>query len=513
MLITVGTTTNFLIQYESTVSNPTLAMQRAQALCLTCEADFARLLALFDVPASAFGPSNYITSINDVRAGAFNLGYSTQKDAMRVVADSFLGTIDADLGNDGLRFLFVAEVAEILMDYRRKKNPTWNRVGSDGEGLSILMGALFYPNAYYSTGYGPRINQWLGSPDRDKPQLDWITLTEATDTNFVSFGCAILFINYLSTQLGYDLAKIVQIDTPTLEGRYDALTGSIGGGYGAFIALLDQYYPVGKTPNLKTDNPFPLLDSSKRTLGMSVQMSPSATATMIATGETEVRILGCGPGMYAYTLLKTPRKVRCSSNAIGFGQPMFTWKINGIVLPSSGGSINTTASVTTRSPSKPLQTTNTSMTIAVAYAITSDVASSELEFTLDAVVGAVDLTIELDAREQFASSDVTPAIDALTIDNETLQFEPQYYDDVKRCLDSFLAHIPRKLPDAIWRYLPDPPPDAIRVFRDFRGMGPELRRLAEVAPAEVEHITQTLAEKLVVSQATVHSLLGLKGRG
>src|SRR6266566_9318961 len=133
MLITVGQTTNFLVQYETSGPNPTLAMQRAQSLLTTCEADFARLLSLFGVPASAFGPSNYITSINDKREpphSAFNLGYSTQKDAMRVVLDSWFDVPDPSLGNDAVRFLFVAEVAEILMEYRNRTSPTWNWRGS-----------------------------------------------------------------------------------------------------------------------------------------------------------------------------------------------------------------------------------------------------------------------------------------------------------------------------------------------------------------------------------------------
>jgi hypothetical protein len=93
----------------------------------------------------------------------------------------------------------------------------------------------------------------------------------------------------------------------------------------------------------------------------------------------------------------------------GFGQPTFTWKINGVVLPGTIGTINTTASVTTRTPAKPLQTTVTAMTVSIAYSITSDLLSSKVAFTLDAVIGAVDLTVELDVRERFASSDVTTA--------------------------------------------------------------------------------------------------------
>jgi hypothetical protein len=513
MLITVGQTTNFLVQYETTGPNPTLAMQRAQSLLTTCEADFARLLSLFGVPASAFGPSDYITSINDkrpMRGSAFEIGYSTQKDAMRVILDSWFDVTDPSLGNDAVRFLFVAEVAEILMDYRNGAKPTWNRLGSDGEGLSSLVGALFYPTAYYSLGIGPRINDWLGSADRNQPQLDWITLTEKSDTNEVSYGCAILFINYLHSQLNYDLGQIIQTDATTLEDRFTALTGAPGG-YAQFTALLNHYYPVGNTPRIPTDNPFPLLEPNQRSLYFTQQVSPSAPSSNIATGQAQVILLGCrGERTYHYSLDKTPQKLVCSSKAIGFGRADFIWKINGVTISGPEGTINATAWVTTSNPNKPLDTTTNSATVSINYSVEFDVLSSQLTIALDAVVGHIDLAIELDASEKFASSEVTSTTEAITLDNETLQFEPSYYKDLLSCFANFMDHLPRKPPNFLWwRYLPDPPPDAIRTIRELQAIGHELTELSSVAPGQVQAVTQTLARGLNLSHGTVEALLGL----
>jgi len=427
---------------------------------------------------------------------------------MSVVLDSWLGVTDPSLGDDAVRFLFVAEVAEILMDYRNRTSPTWNRRGSDGEGLSRLMGALFYPKAYYSF-YGPSVNDWLGSADRNQPQLDWITLTEKSDTNEVSFGCAILFINYLRSQLNFDLGQIIQTDTATLEDRFTALTGA-SGGYAQFTALLNRYYPVGNTPWIPTDNPFPLLEPNQRSLYFTQQVSPSAPSSNIATGQTQVILLGCGERTYHYSLDKTPQKLVCSSKAIGFGQPAFTWKINGETISGSGGTINATAWVTTSNPNKPLDTTANSATVSINYSVEFDVLSSQLTITLDAVVGHIDLAIELDASEKFASSEVTSTTEAITLDNETLQFEPSYYKDLLSCFTNFMDHLPRKPPNFLWwRYLPDPPPDAIRTIRELQAIGHELTELSSVAPGQVQAVTQTLARGLNLSHGTVEALLGL----
>jgi hypothetical protein len=100
------------------------------------------------------------------------------------------------------RFVFVAELAEILMGFT---GYGWDAGHSPGEGLSNLLGALLHPAGYYDTGQGPRINQWLngsvGVPPIP-PRADFVSNTVNTDKDILSYGCGILFINYLVYQLG-----------------------------------------------------------------------------------------------------------------------------------------------------------------------------------------------------------------------------------------------------------------------------------------------------------------------
>ena len=202
----------------------------------------------------------------------------------------------------------------------------------------------------------------------------------------------------MHSQLKLNLGQIIQTDAATLEDRFTALIGAPGG-YAQFTALLNRYYPVGNTPWIPTDNPFPLLEPNQRSLWFTRQVSPSAPPSNIATGQTQVSLLGCGEGTYNYSLDKTPQKLVCASGAFGFGQPHFTWKINGVTIAGAGGAIQATALVTASNPNKPLDTTANPATVSINYSIKADALSSQLTITLDAVVGHIDLAIELNASE------------------------------------------------------------------------------------------------------------------
>ena len=104
---------------------------------------------------------------------------------------------------------------------------------------------------------------------------------------------------------------------------------------------------------------------------------------------------------------------------------------------------------------------------------------------------------------------MTSTSGAITLDNETLQFEPSYYKDLASCLANFKDHLPRKLPDFFWRYLPDPPPDAVRTIRELQALGRQLTELSRVAPDQVRAVAQTLARGLNLSHGTVETLLDL----
>jgi hypothetical protein len=125
----------------------------------------------------------------------------------------------------------------------------WNCGGSAGEGLSRVLATELHPASLGRFVSAPR---WLNSA-----RLDWITQTEGTDSDYVSIGCATLFINYLRHQLHFSLAQIVQAGGTTLQQTYERLTGSTDA-FGPFASLLEAAFPPGVTVDLPNDNPFPL---------------------------------------------------------------------------------------------------------------------------------------------------------------------------------------------------------------------------------------------------------------
>jgi photosystem II stability/assembly factor-like uncharacterized protein len=145
------------------------------------------------------------------------------------------------------RYVFVSELAEVFM--RAQKNGGWNPNDSKGEALSRLLGAEAFP--LFPAGYLSASN-WLNSP-----RIDYVSANFADDKDFPSFGCAILFLNYLHYQLGYGLDAIIGDRSPTLSGIYKNLTGKTDA-FQAFSALMTRHFPLGTPVNLKNDNPFPL---------------------------------------------------------------------------------------------------------------------------------------------------------------------------------------------------------------------------------------------------------------
>jgi hypothetical protein len=168
----------------------------------------------------------------------------------QVTMNCFNGDPNPGLADDAVRALFVAEFVEVLMSYNdiNKNEVTWGPRYSNGEGLSHVLAALFYGDAYYQKLGGPFVNDWMtqGRPD-------WISKTEHTDGNSLSFGCAIVFIYYLISQLNYSIAAIVANGGATLAETYKNLTGL---NFGPFASLLAANFSA--TTVLPTDNPFPL---------------------------------------------------------------------------------------------------------------------------------------------------------------------------------------------------------------------------------------------------------------
>ena len=257
-MATVTQTTNFIYTYDDTLStaDQTAAIARANALAApaSCEADLTTLQGWFNV-SGGFGSPNQVTVLitKSIAGLGWNGGYQTGgKTQIKILP--FTGATSADAA---ARAVFVAEMSEVLMSYRNQQTPvtTWIANNSMGEALSVVSAGQLHPEGYYTgTVGGPRITSWLNSP---KPRPNWIDSNENTDTDFVSFGCGIVFIYYLRDQLGHSIGDIVTKAGATLEATYKNLTGSTGG-FTALTDLLDLYFPEGTSYSPVSDDLFPL---------------------------------------------------------------------------------------------------------------------------------------------------------------------------------------------------------------------------------------------------------------
>jgi hypothetical protein len=228
-----GTTANFQVSYEDALgaNGPILA----DAVLATCEADYAGLRTWFGGLAPGGLPFTLF-----VVTGTFG-AYHASCAATELHLAAFDGT-NADL----VRMLMVAEADEVMM---AAQNVGWDCGASHGEGLSRVLSTERYPAQL--NGFATAAS-WL-----DSSRPDWVTATEPTDQNYVSIGCATLFLNYLRHQLGYSLTAIVAAGAPTLAQVYTNLSGKTDA-FAPFNTLLQQRFPAGQPSGLANDNPFPV---------------------------------------------------------------------------------------------------------------------------------------------------------------------------------------------------------------------------------------------------------------
>jgi hypothetical protein len=207
----------------------------ATAALATCEADYGALREYFggvtpgDLPFQIFVQSGH--------GGASHGGCSDTT----IHCDAFEGD-DSDL----LRMLVVAEADEVFMADQGKG---WDCGASNGEGLSRVLATHRYPKELGGFETGP---SWLTS-DRH----DFVTQNDGTDTNFVSTGCATLFIHYLKFQHGYSFDRITQAAGDTPADTYRNLTGRTDS-FAPFNRLLERRFAAKTSAPLSTDNPFPI---------------------------------------------------------------------------------------------------------------------------------------------------------------------------------------------------------------------------------------------------------------
>ena len=483
----VTSTRNFLVTCEDDPD----ARVRAQQIGSSCEADLARLNDLFSTNFETGNTSPHTIWVVVLKhdpssnANGWNYGYESDESSRIYIRRGFVPPppppppiIPPDpppLAGTNLnwamvefpRFVFVAELAEILMDFT---GYGWNAGQSPGEGLSNLLGALLHPAGYYGTGQGPRINSWLnggGGPPPNPPRADFVANTANTDQDIFSYGCAILFINYLVSQRGYSLKNVIRAGGSTLAETYARLTKEpASAAYGAMNALLQAHIGSSTSNNMRSDNIFPLRDPKHR----SIQTTVAAPADKgDFTDATPVSFV-ITPGLFClpepYEFLRQHQLVEQPIFALGRGMAnaAFRWFIEGVEVPVRGQwtNINISTPLIVRNPDK--TQTNVANNVTFAYGILDFWNGSALYLTTLDWNGNCDLKITLRAKEAAINKEEeVTAEESVSLITITFSAGEELKKARRRCnpfyarVNDTLWYLTQQLSDL--RNRPDPPPD------------------------------------------------------
>jgi hypothetical protein len=270
-----GTTTHYQFRYDSALATAgagNIEPARTNQLISRCEGDFSWMKGLFN---NIELPYSYPVSIL-----VANLGGGASWGPPITLKG---GGGDANL----LRDLMVAEVTEMFMFQQNLLNLPNHGYGfngvndeeSNGEGLSHYLMEQFEIRDGRPTNLGGfNGNLWLnsslpsGTPgstrySNDNPpydygsRYDYVNNTINDNRNTPASGCSVLFLWYLTVNLGFNASQICQAASPTLGGVYKNLTGDNGDPFPLFKNLLDNRFPsnvASSIPGSNPDNPFPL---------------------------------------------------------------------------------------------------------------------------------------------------------------------------------------------------------------------------------------------------------------
>jgi hypothetical protein len=244
-MIQRGTTTHFVVSYDEQLAvNGIDAIPLADAELARCEADYATLVSWFAVTPPA---ANLPIHVNLMWAGGVgggnNNGVSTINCNITATSDDF-----------NVNELAVAELAEIFMTVQ---GTGWVAAYSHGEALSRVVASVLYetidPTAHLRWAVA---SSWMNSTAPQRP--DWVSATDPTDGNSISYGCGSLFLWYLKDQLNFPWPSIIRAAASTLEGVASNL--GLQNAFADFIALIDRHYPLGTNVYFSNDDIFPLPD-------------------------------------------------------------------------------------------------------------------------------------------------------------------------------------------------------------------------------------------------------------
>ena len=232
-----GQTANFFVYYDSALPGQGVNVNAlGQSVLDYCEYDRQRLSLLFGnilpgavtinlIPGGGGGSNNLVDTI------WCNVGPSTTALYLPDVV--------------------VAELGEIFMNLQGRG---WIAYYSNGEALSRVLVQILYPDRAWLAATG---TSWLNT----NPRVDWIDNVEHTDQDYISFGCASLFLNYLAYQLNYRWPDIIGAGAPNTSTVNETATSlGVTNAYQNFSNQMAMQFPPGmNVPVVPSwnDAPFP----------------------------------------------------------------------------------------------------------------------------------------------------------------------------------------------------------------------------------------------------------------
>lgn len=230
----VGVAGNITVYYDPALGSQGLAL--AQHMLSVVVGPYQNMKTVFGISG---GPVSVViaplSGKNDGSGGAYHHGCDLSSGGVLYVDATFANTtanpLDLEIS------LYIAELTEAFMG---SQNRGWNCGSSNGEGLSRFCSENASPGVMPDWGItGP---SWAaaGFPD-------WVSKTESTDHNYISTGCAVVYI-YWMRWLGYSVSQITDAGGATLAANYQALTGKTSA-YADLLAAVS-------TLSVTSDDPF-----------------------------------------------------------------------------------------------------------------------------------------------------------------------------------------------------------------------------------------------------------------
>ena len=464
------------------------------AVATTAESDLVQLGHMFDLTFDhSWGPVEVL--VNSTEWGASNYGYRNGPLGMYSVTRAHR---PAHLVDEAMRAFFVAELSEILMDYRTRLiagSAPWNARDSAGEGLSrVCSNELHHEGFLFNT---PRTTWgWIdyGSPD-------YVTTSYPSDLELTSMACAFLFLYYLHSQLMQTWTQIITASGTTLQDKYAAL-GFPGSGYGEMCALLRQFFgDLASIPD-PPDNPFPLLVDARRRVSLSVTVDafmvpgdPSHDTVVVSPGGL------CPAASYDRDIYAMLAVAHVRASIEGFAVPTFQWTVEGASVAATLGPadyVSVHAPVESTDPSAPSPPTPIAVDIGVSYDGPDPTSRSGLALTnVPEDIGTIELTVAVTVEETHVAGARASATIHVALPTSRVVWSDQYNHDRAQC-QAALTHLLRRtkayrIPPYLTDYRPDPDP-GVRVIGDLvLALRQAAREIRKVDPKEADAVIAGLA--------------------